>query len=48
MPVLAPCDFFLNSVKGKRFQDVVKIQWNTIWRLQAIPGQAYYTCNEKR
>jgi hypothetical protein len=48
----APCDLFLfprlkSTLKGKRFQDVSKIQLNTTRQLQAIPKQAYQTCIEK-
>jgi hypothetical protein len=51
-PDLAPCDFFLfprlkSTLKGKRFQDVPKIQLNTTQQLQAISKQAYQTCIEK-
>jgi hypothetical protein len=51
-PDLAPCDFLLfprlkSTEKGKRFQDVMEIQLNTTWQLQAIPKQAYQTCTEK-
>jgi hypothetical protein len=49
---LAPCDFFLfprlkSTLKGKRFQDVVEIQVDRTWQLQAISKQVYQTCIEK-
>jgi hypothetical protein len=52
LPDFAPCDFFTfpwlkSTLKGKRFQDVVEIQLNMTRQLQAIPKQAYQTCNEK-
>jgi hypothetical protein len=51
-PDLAPCDFFIfprlkSTLKGKQFQDVAEIQLNMTQQLQAIPKQAYQTCNEK-
>jgi hypothetical protein len=51
-PDLALCDFFLfprlkSTLKGKVFQDVAEIQLNTTRQLQAIPKQAYHTCNDK-
>jgi hypothetical protein len=51
-PDLAPCNFFLfprlkTTLMGKQFQEIMKIQLNTTWQLQAIPKQAYNTCTEK-
>jgi hypothetical protein len=45
---LLPLPHLKSTLKWKRFQDVEEIQLNTTQQLQAIPKQAYQTCNEKR
>jgi hypothetical protein len=37
----------MSTLKGKRFEDITKVQLNTTRQLQAIPKQAYQTSIEK-